>query len=120
MFARHFTEFREFTSADGCALREIFNPAADPAFKLGYSLAHAALQAGSASLPHRLDRSEVYYIIAGSGVMHIDAESRAVTPGATVYIPPGAVQYIENAGEEELEFVCMVDPGWTPECDKLV
>ncbi len=88
--------------------------------ELGYSLAHAVVPRGTASLPHRLDRSEVYYIIAGAGVMHIDGETRAVGPGVTVYIPPGAVQHIESSGDADLEFVCMVDPGWTPNSEEIL
>ena len=38
-----------------------------------------------------------------------------VAPGAAVYIPPNAVQSIENIGSEPLAFVCIVDPAWQPE-----
>lgn len=107
-------------SGDRCRLHEIFNPATDPSLKLGYSLAHAVIKAGTASLPHALDRSEVYYIIAGSGTMHIGKETGRLEPGVTVYIPPGAVQYAECDSGADLEFVCMVDPGWTPSCEKIL
>ena len=44
--------------------------------------------------------------------MHIDAEVSHVAPGCAVYIPPHAVQYIENIGADELVFLCIVDPAW--------
>ena len=40
--------------------------------------------------------------------------------GQTVYIPPGAVQRIENRGAGDLVFLCIVDPGWTPECEEVL
>ena len=42
---------------------------------LGYSLAHGSLDPGKQSLWHRLKSSEVYYFIAGRGVMSIEEES---------------------------------------------
>jgi mannose-6-phosphate isomerase-like protein (cupin superfamily) len=52
--------------------------------------------------------------------MHIDQESQKVGEGSAVYIPPNAVQHIENVGDEELEFLCIVDPAWRPEDEEIV
>ena len=35
--------------------------------------------------------------------MHINQESQKVSEGYTVYLPPNAVQYVENLGGKELE-----------------
>jgi len=43
-----------------------------------------------------------------------------VGPGQAVYIPPGAVQFIENAGPGRLAFLCIVDPAWTPAAEEIV
>ena len=83
--------------------------------------AHATVKPRSATLPHRFKTaSEVYYILKGKGIMHIDEQSADVGPGETIYIPPMAVQYIENTGQENLEFLCIVYPSWQPDAEELV
>lgn len=108
----------EFSAGDNTILRELLHPDKQPV-DLRYSLAHARLAPGAISTPHRLRTSEVYYILAGAGQMHIDDEARRVSPGDMVYIPPGARQYIEAVGENELQFLCIVDPAWRVE-DEIV
>ncbi|CEO88319.1 hypothetical protein SSCH_1720002 [Syntrophaceticus schinkii] len=54
----------------------------------------------------------------GEGVLHVDKEIVNVKPGRAVYVPPGAVQYLENTGDGELSFLCIVDPMWTAEQDR--
>lgn len=88
--------------------------------KLGYSLAHAIVHPGDITLPHRLKTSEVYSILEGEGVMHIDAETAPVRAGATVYIPPKAVQFIENSGKTDLVFLAIVDPAWRVEDEEVL
>ena len=107
---------------DNTTIREIFNPKHESQpMVLNYSLAHATVKPGEKSLPHKFfEASEVYYILKGKGLMHIDNETAEVVPGDTIYIPPQAVQWIENAGSDDLEFLCMVDPAWQPNAEELV
>lgn len=119
MFIRYLKKLSEFVAADGCRLWELFNPVKDR-IKLGYSLAVAKLKPKMSSKPHVLKASEVYYILKGKGVMHIDDETAKVCSGCAVYIPPGSTQYIENKGKSALEFICIVDPAWRPEFEKEV
>jgi len=104
------------TAGDGSQLRELLHPQRDPA-ALGYSLAHAIVRPGQATLPHALSRTEVYYIVEGRGVMHVGDEAQPVRAGHAIHIPPGAVQWIENTGKVGLAFLCIVDPPWVPECE---
>jgi mannose-6-phosphate isomerase-like protein (cupin superfamily) len=104
----------EFIAGDRTILREMLHPDKQP-IALRYSLAHATLPVGETSDPHSLATSEVYYILAGQGEMHIDAESQQVGPGDTVYIPPHAKQYIHSCGQEPLVFLAIVDPAWQVE-----
>ncbi len=86
-----------------------------------FSLAHAYLEPGETSHPHRLARShEVYYILEGTGTMHIGDEKEEVRAGQAVYIPAGAVQYISNTGDGRLIFLAIVDPMWTEQDDERV
>lgn len=107
---------------DGTTIREMLNPHHEEReLKLGYSLAHAMLDPGETSKPHRFfEASEVYYILSGRGVMHINDKAANVQEGDAVYIPPQGVQYIENTGSEGLEFLCIVFPAWTPDAEELV
>ncbi len=101
MFIRELKDCEEFIACDNCALREILHP--DKAdLNLRYSLAHAVVQPGQTTWKHRFKTSEVYYIMEGEGVMHIDEETAPVRPGSTVYIPPKATQCIHNTCKENL------------------
>lgn len=111
MIARRLKDSPAFVSGDKVILRELLHPDKGP-FSIRYSLAHAKLARGRTTLPHRLKTSEVYYILKGSGIMHIGRRTRKVGPGTTVYIKPRAVQYIKNTGRMPLEFLCIVDPAW--------
>ena len=116
MLVRKLSEIASFVAGDGSTLREIIHPDKH-AVKLGYSLAWATVE--KETYPHTLRHGEVYHIIKGQGKMHINNEVRKVVATDTVYIPPGAVQFIENTGETELEFLCIVDPAWQPEIESI-
>ena len=118
MFIRNLNDCAEFTAGDNCRLREVLHP--DKAgLAIRYSLAHAVVAPGQTTWLHALRTSEVYYILAGEGVMHIDGERGTVRPGDTVYIPPRAKQQITNTGGADLVFLCIVDPAWRSE-DEVV
>ena len=114
-----FENCQEFTSGDGCVLRELLSPLRTP-LDLRYSLAHAKLPPGRASAPHRLNSSELYYMLRGTGKVFVDGEEDLVGPSDTVYIPPGSVQYITNVGEDDLVFLCVVDPAWEEKDEEIL
>ncbi len=109
----------EFVAGDGCSLRETLHPDKQE-LALRYSLAHATVAPGATTLAHRLRTSEVYFIIQGTGRMHIDSEISDVGPNDTIYIPPHATQYISNTGQEDLIFICIVDPAWRKEDEEVL
>ncbi len=119
MFIRELNDCPEFIAGDGCMLREILHP--DKAdLKVRYSLAHAVVKPGDTTRVHRLRTSEVYYIMEGEGVMHINAESAPVRPGSTIYIPPMSKQSITNPGDRDLKFICIVDPAWQKKDEEVL
>ncbi|MFQ5606551.1 MAG: cupin domain-containing protein [Candidatus Zixiibacteriota bacterium] len=120
MKIRKLSEAVEFTAGDQTLLRELWNPLTHTGFTGRYSLAHACLPAGKSSTPHLLKSHELYYILSGSGVIHVGEESASVVTGDAIEIPPKARQWIENTGPAELKFLCVVDPGWRPEDEKLL
>ena len=107
-----------FTAGDGTHLREILDPTLAPGMR--YSIAHAWVNPGEASQPHLLLSSEVYFILEGAGVMHVAGEEAEVSAGDTIYVPPGARQFIRNTGDVPLVFLCMVDPAWRAENEQVI
>jgi mannose-6-phosphate isomerase-like protein (cupin superfamily) len=119
MFIRELKDCEEFIAGDNCALREILHPDKED-LALRYSLAHAIVKPGDTTWAHRLKASEIYYILEGEGVMHIENETAPVLPGSTVYIPPMAKQCITNSGKTDLAFICIVDPAWRKEDEEIL
>ena len=111
MLIKDINSIPEFTAGDDTILRVILHPDNEP-LPIGYSLAHARVRPGKVSYPHTLKSTEVYYILEGEGLMHIDDESSTVTPGQAVFIPANSRQYIENTGTDDLVFLCIVNPAW--------
>ena len=108
----------QLVAGDETLLREVLHPAVHGA-PIRYSIAHALLKPGGRSLPHRLGGSEVYYFISGRGRMFVNEATSEVRAGVVVYVPPGAMQFVENLGDEDLVFLCIVDPAWRAE-DEVV
>ncbi|MBL8073375.1 MAG: cupin domain-containing protein [Nitrospira sp.] len=111
MFKVTLADRPEFLAGDETRLREIFHPAKHQ-LSLNYSLAHGTLPPGQRSKLHALVSSEVYYFVAGRGRLTIDNQVTLIEPGTTVYVPPGGKQFLENDGETDVEFLCLVDPPW--------
>jgi len=119
MFVRLVDDCEEFVAGDGALLRELLHPdKTEP--NVRYSLAHATVPPDQKTKPHRLTSAEVYYILEGFGAIFIDDESEPIEPGSTIYIPPGATQYVENTGDHELVFLCIVDPAWQPQDEEIL
>ena len=119
MFVRRLKDCPEFVAGDACQLRELLNAKTDKrAYR--YSLAHAVVKPGIRTKSHSLKTSEVYYILEGKGCMHVENEAAEVGPGAVIDIPPECIQWIENTGKTDLVFLCIVDPAWCPEDEKIL
>jgi mannose-6-phosphate isomerase-like protein (cupin superfamily) len=57
---------------------------------------------------------EVLYVVAGTGTCRINGFPYAVSPGAALFAPPGAVYSVENHGPDTLRIIsacCPEDPG---------
>ena len=119
MFIRYLKNCPEFIAGDACHLRELLNAKTDKrAYR--YSLAHAVVKIDDKTKPHALKTSEVYYILEGTGRIHIGNETAEVSSGCAIDIPPGEIQWIENTGKTDLVFFCIVDPAWCPKDEKIL
>lgn len=111
MFQKHINNITAFLAGDRTILKEVMHPKND-SVDVGYSLAHAVLKVGTASLPHQLKSSELYYILKGEGILFINDESTNLSVGSVVLVPANATQYVKNTGQIDLEFLCIVEPFW--------
>lgn len=48
---------------------------------------------------------EVYYVVAGTGVVHLDGQEHPVEAGSVVFIPGGTPHFARNTGDETLRLL---------------
>ena len=118
MIIKKLNKCSAFIAGDKTIIRELMHPSNDEV-SIGYSLAHAEVKKGQSSVAHRLKGSELYYILKGNGKMHVDDSSFEVETGDCFVVPPNALQYIDNTGNESLLFLCIVEPFWQ-ESDEII
>ena len=120
MIIKDLEKCERFYAMDRTHIAELLHPERDNV-KLPYSIAHAILPAGAASLPHSLKKSpEVYIILEGEGLMHIDSETREVRSGHAILISPGSSQHLKNTGKSDLKFICIVNPFWRADDEEII
>jgi len=78
---------------EGTKIRQIFHPH-NTLSGIRYSFSHSTVESGKKSTLHKMKTSEVYYILEGEGVLHIDDNSLNVSKDQAIYIPPNSKQYI--------------------------
>jgi mannose-6-phosphate isomerase-like protein (cupin superfamily) len=75
------------------------------------SLAEEILPPGAEVGRHYHERTEeIYYVLAGSGVMTVAGETREVGAGDAVYIPRGAAHKLHNTGAEPMRILLVCGP----------
>ncbi|HEX7168700.1 MAG TPA: phosphomannose isomerase type II C-terminal cupin domain [Acidimicrobiales bacterium] len=50
-------------------------------------------------------RAEHWFVVQGDGVVTLDGQLRAVSPGTAVDVPVGTAHRIENTGDSDLVFI---------------
>lgn len=81
----------------------------------GHSLAKITIPPGNASSPHYHKFSEEsYLILSGEGSLEIDGFSFCLCAGEAVLIEPGEVHQISNLCEQDLVFLAVCVPAWSP------
>jgi mannose-6-phosphate isomerase-like protein (cupin superfamily) len=93
-----------FVTKDGSTIREYHHTSAQ-------SLAEASLEPGAATHRHYHARSEeIYLVVEGSGLLEVDAETREVTAGDAIVIPPGSWHKLTAHGTGVRLLCCCVPP----------
>ena len=114
MHLRNVSSVTPFQADHGETVYETLGHAAGGA--TSHSLAQIVLAPGAASLKHfHPAAEETYHILSGAGEIEIDGVRSPVRPGDSLYIAPRAAHQIANTGADELVFLAICVPAWTPD-----
>ena len=118
MIIKKIEDIETFQGNEGTEIKQIISPGeTDNAIR--YSIAHCTINSGKSSTPHIMKTTEMYYILQGRGIMHIDSEKKQVNQNDLIFVPPMSKQFLENNGELDLIVLCIVDPAWRQEDELL-
>lgn len=111
---RHADSVTPFESEHGEIVYEFMGKASGGT--QAHSLAKIVLPPGKASLKHYHPvAEESYYILSGAARLEMDGETVTLRPGDSVAIRPHQVHQIFNAGPQDLVFLAVCVPAWTPD-----
>jgi mannose-6-phosphate isomerase-like protein (cupin superfamily) len=82
------------------------------------SIQISEIPVGSGQPVHAHEPEQCYYVIRGKGLMIIEDESREVSAGDAIYIPPDIKHGIKNTGNEVLEYLTANSPCFTKEYEE--
>lgn len=106
---------RPLVSPLGETVFELIGRTAEHGGAVQHSLAHIVLAPGGASTRHFHKVSEeTYYLLRGVAAMMVADRRFALRPGETCLIQPGEIHQITNPGQDDLEFLAVCAPAWTP------
>ena len=72
----------------------------------------AVIPPGGAQRVHSHAPEQVYFILEGSGLMTVGAETRRVGPGDCVFIPSGQPHGLQNDGDTILRYFSAAAPAY--------
>jgi len=103
----------EVWTVERCYITELLNDDGQPEV----SIARTRVEPGVTTQLHALSVAEWYVIESGQGRMRVGKEPAFdIAPGDTVTIPKQVAQQITNTGHEDLVFLCVCAPKFSPEC----
>jgi quercetin dioxygenase-like cupin family protein len=76
-----------------------------PSVGLTVGTAEIAPGATEVGARHHHADHEVYYVIAGTGVVHLDGVETPVEPGSVVFIPGNTRHFVRNTGHDTLKLL---------------
>ena len=85
---RPWGRYQVLLDSEDCKVKKIW---VEPGHRLSYQYHH--------------QRSEVWTIVSGEGILTLDGKETQVGPGTVVQIPLKAKHRIHNSGQEQLVFV---------------
>jgi mannose-6-phosphate isomerase-like protein (cupin superfamily) len=100
-----------FITKDGSEIRELL--AHRNSAIRNQSLAEARVPVGGSTMEHyHAKTEEIYFITAGTGKVRIEDETREVTVGDSIAIPPRMKHKLWNTGTGVLKLLCCCAPAY--------
>lgn len=119
MISKKIESLDSFLGEEGSEIKQIFHPD-NTSNDIRYSLAHTEISPGKSSKPHKMKSAEVFFVLDGTGVIHVNEQTEKIEKNQSIFVPPQTVQYLENTGEQYLKILCIVDPAWKQEDEMLI
>ena len=119
MSLRKDSEIKPIQGNEGTEIKQYFHPH-NTLNGINYSLAQFILESGKKSKLHKMSSSEIFYILEGTGILHVDDESHHLEKDDSAYVPSNSKQFIENVGTNDLKFLCIVEPAWKADDEVLL
>ena len=119
MIIKKIQDIEAILGNEGTEIRQIFHPH-NTLDGIRYSLAQSTIQPGKKSKPHKMKTSEVYFVLEGRGVLHIDGKPILIEEYQSIFVPPFSLQYLENTGSVMLKVLCIVDPAWKKDDEVVI
>ncbi|MCP8313049.1 MAG: cupin domain-containing protein [archaeon] len=113
MIVRRTNDYEPFKSIDESEITEVIGMATTNTKEV--SLALAKIKPGFKTLNHYHNFTEIYMVVEGKGMMHLDDEIKDVSKGDNILIPPKSWHFIENRGDQSLLIWCICTPAFTNE-----
>lgn len=82
-----------------------------------HSTAQFTVKPGYGWPPTTFTIAEIYYITAGNGEITIDGQIHSVKTGDLIYVAPHLERTIRNTGKNNLVYLSITDPEWSPETE---
>ncbi|MDC0193949.1 cupin domain-containing protein [Candidatus Nitrosopelagicus sp.] len=119
MISKKIQDIKPIHADEDTEIRQIFHPH-NTLDGIRYSLAQSTLQPGKKSKLHKMKTSEVYFVLEGKGVLHIDGKPILIEEYQSIFVPPFSLQYLENTGSVILKVLCIVDPAWKKDDEVVI
>lgn len=119
MSLRKNSEIDVIQGIEGTKIKQYFHPH-NTLNGISYSIAQFTLEVGKKSKLHKIKSSEIHYILEGSVNLKINNEPYHLEKDDSVYVPANSEQFIENTGNGNLRFLCIVEPAWKADDEILL
>lgn len=119
MLSKKDSEINHIQGNEGAKIKQYFHPD-NTSGKIKYSLAQFTLEPKEKTKLHKMNSSEIYYILEGEATLEINGNQHIIKKDDSVLVLPESEQYIKNTGSGILKFLCIVEPAWKQSDETLL
>jgi mannose-6-phosphate isomerase-like protein (cupin superfamily) len=115
MHTRHPDDIAPVEKPDGTRVRELAGNFVGGLSQ--HSVAHITLPPGKSAHRHyHPSMEESYILLAGTAQVEVGEETHTARVGEIIAIPPHLSHTIINRGADDVVFLAICSPAWTPDC----